>query len=85
MRKSRSLVGEIVLLRIHDDPLIERPLLVVADKNSVLSGELFLDWEEDCQAEWIQKNMFYRPSRELRTTTVYKIPSGSGLGQWRKR
>ena len=81
----RSHVGEVVLLRIHDDPLLERPLLVVSDKDGVLSGELFLDWEKDCQAEWIQKNMFYRPSKELRMMVVYGVSSGGGLGQWRKR
>jgi hypothetical protein len=78
-------VGDIVLFLIHEDPPVWRPLLVVAETEDGLTGELFLDPDEDRSAEWVQKNMFYLPQRETRTVAVYRVVRGDGLGQWREK
>lgn len=85
MPKPRSLIGEIVLFKVHDSPEVLRPLLVVSEKEGAVSGELFLDWEEDRQALWLQKNMFYLPHKEMRQMPIYGVSRGGKLGQWRKK
>lgn len=79
------MIGEVVLFRIHEDPVVDRPLLVVTDKSGILSGELFLDWEEDRPTLWIQKNAFYMPHKDLRTLPVQGVHAGHGLGEWHRR
>lgn len=79
------MIGEIVLFRIHEDPPIDRPLLVVSDQGSSLSGELFLDWDPDRAALWVQKNSFFAPHQGTRTMEVRQVAFGLGLGQWHKR
>ena len=79
------MIGEIVLFRIHEDPPIDRPLLVVADHSGILSGELFLDWDPDRAALWVQKNSFFAPHPGSRTMEVREIHAGTALGQWHPR
>lgn len=79
------MIGEIVLFRIHEDPPIDRPFLVIADQSGSLSGELFLDWEPDRAALWVQKNSFFAPHRDMRTMEVKQVQPGFGLGQWHRR
>lgn len=76
-------IGEIVQFKIEDDRV--RPLLVVSGANTLVSGELFLDWEQDTGAVWVRDNQFYAPHQGQRTAWVQNVSEGPGVGQWLRR
>ena len=74
-------VGQVVLFRI--DKAEWRPLLVVkTGADGVVSGELFLDWEEDRHSEWVRKHMFFGPHQERRSVEIRGVVKGPEVGQW---
>lgn len=81
---SEPQVGDIVLFQIG--PQVRRPLLVVSTTTfGTVSGELYLDAEQDGGEPWPKDNLFLSLRKENHIVWVEKAAYGEGIGQWQHR
>ena len=83
----KPVLGEILLFKIDPGDFGRwRPLLTtfVHDDGRV-DGEVFFAWDKDVNAEWPQKNLFYRLDKQQRTASVLGVRPGDAVGEYKFR
>lgn len=80
------LVGDTVIFKIHDDPPVYRPLLVIhVVSPTEVDGELFLSYAVDWAYDWPKQNLFVQLNETNRIRQIGSAMFGEEVGQWRPR
>lgn len=81
------MVGDIVLFKIDELTRVDllRPLLVVAEHEGTVTGQLFLDWESDRISNWCRAHCFYSGAGQHNAVMVFLAKRGSAIGEWRPK